>query len=130
MRLARSRSAVCLAALAYLLAAALSGLMHDHGHAPSSVEQFAAGRHHADDLPGVVGERNAGHDSDHGHHSPVPVSDDDCAACRFVTQSAVVVVVAPAVGLTPLVAELRAAAPSFFIESIRRCGLARAPPLG
>ena len=129
MRFVRSRLTTCLAALAYLLAAALSGLMHDHGHGPSSVEHFAAGHHHADHLPGVV-ESNAGHDSDHGHHPPAPVSDDDCAACRFVMQSAVVVVAAPAAGLTPLVAELRAAAPSFFIEPIRLCGLARAPPLG
>jgi hypothetical protein len=121
MRFARSRSTVCLAALAYLLATALSGLMHDHGH--------AAGEVHAGDPAGIKSEADTGHDADHGEPA-TPVSDDDCAACRFVTQSAVVVVAAPAAGLTPIVAELRVSAPSFFIESIRLCGLARAPPLG
>lgn len=128
MRFVRSRSTACAAALAYLLAAALSGLLHDHEHESASFEQIA-GHTHAGDLVGLPAREASDH-AEGGTSLPPPVSDDDCAACRFVTQSAVVVVAAPATGLTPLVAELRVAAPHFFIEPIRVRGLARAPPMG
>ena len=119
MRFIRSRFAVATASLAYLLASALSGLMHNHVHGPS----------HAD-APKLTLERHLVEQPEHDHDSsPVPISDDDCLACRFVTQSALVSMPAPEPGLTPIVVEVRSPAPTFFVEPIHSHGLARAPPL-
>lgn len=127
MRFVRSGTTACVAALAYFLAAALGALFHEHGQ--TCFGHFVAEHAHADDGCVLPGTEAASH-SEHGDSLPAPLSDDDCAACRFVTQSALVVVATSATDLMPLVVELRVPAPSFFVEPIRACGLARAPPIG
>lgn len=127
MRFIRSRFAVATASLAYLLASALSGLMHNHAHGTAHV---AAPLHQAD-AHDLSFEWHLGEQSEHDDDSsPSPVSDDDCLACRFVTQSALVSMPAPEPALDPIVIEVRSAAPTFFVEPIHSSGLARAPPIG
>jgi hypothetical protein len=131
MRIIRRRSTAWIAGLAYLVASALSGLLHDHSHPAHSdgceLHVATCGDAHHDGLQGDSHETASL--PEHGPPSD-PLSDDDCAACRFVAQCAVVSV--PAADLTPLpvVAEVRIAAPIFFIQPIYSSGLARAPPLG
>lgn len=131
MRPFRHRITASIAGLAYLLASALSGSLHSHSHGEMDAQH---------DCVALVGEHQqhaVGHD-DHlsdlsGKHEdapcPQPLSDDDCAACRFVAQPALFCV--PTVDLTPApaAAEVRVVAPSIFIEPIYSSGLARAPPL-
>ena len=116
-----------MAGLAYLLASALSGLMHSHAHGPSHAEVSDS---RANDQALSLDQHlvaPAGHDD---HSPPVPVSDDDCLACRFVAQCALVSMPAPEPGLTPLVVELPCPALRYFVEPLRLSGLARAPPIG
>jgi hypothetical protein len=125
MRLVCSRYAVATAALAYLLAGALS-VLHDHEHGLSHTDQSASQQ--------AGGQQVAEHpaperDSGGHHHSPAPLSDDDCLACRLAAQSAVVDVPLADLGLCPLVVEVRSTAPAFFLAPVRSCGLARAPPM-
>lgn len=123
MRFARSQSAVVLAAVAYLAASALGGLLHSHHHGLSHSDSAACGLNHdghtspADQSP--ADENN----------SPTPLTDDDCLACRLAAQSGLVYLPTPEAGLCPLVVELRSAPPIFFVESVQSCGLARAPPI-
>jgi len=127
MPFVRSRFAVAMASLAYLLASALSGSMHNHATGPSHVD--ASCRHagiHELTLDGHFSEQ-PGHEDD---SSPAPISDDDCLACRFVTQSALVSMPAPQPALTPIVVEVRSSAVRFFVEPVHSSGLARAPPIG
>ncbi|HVX10850.1 MAG TPA: hypothetical protein VHC22_06690 [Pirellulales bacterium] len=131
MRIIRRRSTAWIAALAYFVASALSGLLHNHSHPGHSeaceTHVAGCGEAHRDGLPSdscetaSLPERGL---------PPDPLSDEDCPACRFVAQCAVVSV--PAADLTPLrvVAEVGVSAPVFFIEPIFSNGLARAPPLG
>ncbi|HVA49046.1 MAG TPA: hypothetical protein VNH11_21975 [Pirellulales bacterium] len=129
MRFVRSRPTVCTAALAYLLASALSGLLHNHAHGPACVEHGPSDRMHGH-LAGV--ELDCDHVS-HAEHDgsslPGPASDDDCLACRFVAQSALILLPPPQTAITPLVVELRSSVPTFFIEPVHKSGLARAPPI-
>jgi len=111
---------VATAALAYLLAGAL-GALHHHEHGLSHPAQAACEQH-------VAEQHSAGNDHAPGH-SPVPLTDDDCLACRLAAQSAVVSVPLADAGLCPLVVEVRSTAPTFFLEPVHSCGLARAPPL-
>jgi hypothetical protein len=48
---------------------------------------------------------------------------------RTTTVCAVVSLPLAESGLCPLVVELRSTAPTFFVEPVHSCGLARAPPL-
>lgn len=123
MRIIRRHSTAWIAGLAYLLATGLSGLLHDHQHGSHS---------HA--VPGTIAysDGSAACDAEHEHDGcpSTPESDDDCLACRFVTQSAVVSVPLPEPTMQPIVAEVRLSAPRFFVEPVYSCALARAPPLG
>lgn len=137
MRTFRHRITASLAGLAYLLASAFSGALHLHAHGePHS---------HGPCCAPAAGHGHSGHAADShdcladvdvndGHeHTPCPqpLSDDHCAACRFVSQAAVISV--PDANLKPqsMVAEVRPRAPSFVIQPpIRGNCLARAPPLG
>jgi hypothetical protein len=120
MRFICSRYAVATAALAYLLAGAVSALHHhEHGlHGTASQER---------DIHDSFGQDGAEHD--HSEPSPAPLADDDCLACRLAAQCAVVSLPLAESGLCPLVVELRSTAPTFFVEPVHSCGLARAPPL-
>lgn len=122
MRFARSQSAVVLAAVAYLAASALAGLMHNHHHGQSHGDAAPCDLNHAHTSPA---EPSPSDES----HSPAPLTDDDCLACRLVAQSGMVCLPTPEVGLCPLVVELRCAPPMFFVEPVQSCGLARAPPI-
>jgi hypothetical protein len=127
MRFVCSRFVVATAALAYLLANALSALhSHEHGlsHAVQACEQPEHGL--AEDCSPEQGP--AEHDHAPGH-SPAPFADDDCLACRLAAQSAVVCVPLADAGLCPLVVEVRSTPPTFFLKPVHSCGLARAPPL-
>ncbi len=131
MRIIRHRSAAWIAGLAYLVASALSGLLHDHSHPSHSdaCELHVAGCHdaHHDGLDGDACETASIPDRDLPSD---PLSDDDCAACRFVAQCAVVTVPNADLMPLPVVAEVRVWATIFFIQPIYSTGLARAPPLG
>jgi hypothetical protein len=122
MRVARSRSAVALASLAYLLATALGGLLHRHEH--GRPHNGAAACHHASETQSHQPAPPYGDDE-----SPVPISDDDCLACRLAAQSGLVAVPLAEPGLCPFVVELPCAAPTIFVEPELTCGLARAPPV-
>lgn len=132
MRPYRHRITASIACLAYLLASALSGSLHSHSHDDAHAHQ------HCD----VFGGEHANHPAAHDDHladlgdthddapSPAPLSDDDCAACRFVAQAAVFSVPTPGVAPRPIAAEVRVVTPSFFIAPVQSSRLARAPPLG
>ena len=132
MRIIRYRSTAWICGLAYLLASALSGLLHNHvqdGHSHGPHGELAqcdqahgdglAGDEHRDELPGRAGD----------HSTPEPLPDCDCLACRFVAQCAMVLVPAPVLTARPIVAEVRISAPVYFIEPVYSNALARAPPL-
>lgn len=122
MRYCRCRSAAWVFGLAYLLASTLSGFLHSHAHEKDALCSTAAHAHHAPDDEYCVG---------HEEHSPTspPLSDDDCAACRFVAQCALVSVPVAEPIQSPVVAELRVVVPVYFIEPVHTDRLARAPPL-
>lgn len=131
MRSFRHRITALIACLAYLSASALSGSLHSHSHDDSQAHQ------HCDVSRGEHAHHPAA-DDDHladlgGAHEdapcPAPLSDDDCAACRFVAQAAVFSVPTPDVAPRPMAAEVRVVALSFFIEPVQSSRLARAPPL-
>jgi hypothetical protein len=132
MRIIRHRSTAWVAGLAYLLASALSGLLHQHaqgGHSHDSHSHVASCTDdHSEGLAAAEQHRGiAGHEGDPS--SPEPFS-DDCLACRFVAQGAVVSVPSSDLAPRPIVAEVRVSAPRFFIEPVYSSSLARAPPLG
>lgn len=124
MRYYRCRSAAWVFGLAYLLASTLSGFLHSHAHEKDALCSAADHAHHA---PGD----GLGHFAEHEEHSPTspPLSDDDCAACRFVAQCALVSIPAAEPIQSPVEAELRVAVPIYFVEPVYTHQLARAPPL-
>lgn len=131
MRIIPNRSTAWICGLAYLLASALSGLLHNHSHSRHSHSRHSHGPHiaqceqaHSDEHRGEM----PGHAADPS--TPEPLSDDDCLACRFVAQCATVSVPMPDLAPRPIVAEVRVSAPIFFIEPVYSNALARAPPLG
>ncbi|MGH7138380.1 MAG: hypothetical protein ACREHD_21730, partial [Pirellulales bacterium] len=77
--------------------------------------------------PGGIPGHSGGHD-DHSP-SPLPFSGDDCAACRFVAQCALVSIPVAEPMQSPVVAELRVSVPVYFVEPVCTNRLARAPPL-
>jgi hypothetical protein len=126
MRIVRSQSAVVIATLAYLAASALGGLLHRHDHGLSHSDVATC---HHDDGDGNPLDHDPAAPAGHDDSSPVPLSDEDCLACRLAAQCGLVFVPVAEPGLCPLVVELLNAAPSFFVEPVQACGLARAPPI-
>ena len=123
MRFARSQPTAILAALAYLAATSLGGLLHDHHHGLSHSESAACELNHSGHA--LPADKSPAHEND----SSTPLSDEDCLACRLAAQAGLVHLPAPEPGLCPLVVELRSAPPIFFVAPVQTCGLARAPPM-
>ncbi|HQU43079.1 MAG TPA: hypothetical protein PK867_09710, partial [Pirellulales bacterium] len=98
---------------------------HLEDHAMAEEEALLHGR-----LAGVEIDCDRPSHAEHDDSSlPGPASDDDCLACRFVAQSALILLPAPQKAITPLVVELRSPAPMFFVEPVHSSGPARAPPI-
>lgn len=116
--------------LAYVLASSLSALFHNHSHGCAScIATCGHEHHHSDDHHEAT---SAGHADDHHGESSAPrlPNEDDCLACRYVAQSAVVAVPMPRPSPARVVEELRVATPRIFIAPVHVSQLARAPPLG
>jgi hypothetical protein len=123
-----NRTTAWFTSLAYLVASALSLLLHSHPHDVSQLNASACHTHCDRGAADPHACEQQGHDDDHS--SPKPASDDDCLACRFVAQSATVSLPPPEPGRLPLVAELRSSPPRVVVQPPHSSALARAPPIG
>lgn len=116
-------------AMGYALASIGLGNWHSHGHSYHGSHAC----HHAGHAPHGHDE-HIGSSPEHlaiemqGEHRPGSTSEDDCAVCRFLAQSALPVVAALSPTLDQVVAESRVVTPTAPAVWLALGGPARAPP--